>query len=474
MRPNDDSRILGRIFAYLDKCPPAISGQNGHGTTFEVARALVYGFDLGADRGYQILWQHYNPCCQPPWSEKELMHKCQEADTKPFDKPRGYLLHLDVPGILSAATPAPVDPANPKPEPIVRSIPFDQIEPKAVTWLFWNRIPLGKVTVLDGDPDLGKSTLMLDIAARVTGAANGFAPDGTKIECGVGDVLILSGEDDPAGTIRPRLELAGAHLPSVHFLDEITEGEHTRPVEIPHDLPAIEKVIRDTAAKLVIIDPLMAFLCGVDANVDQSVRKALHQLSKVAARTRCAIVLQRHLNKSSNAKAIYRGGGSIAISAHARSALLVAEDPDDETKRLLAVIKKNRGGDAPTLRFCLDPVSVELAGQPDTICRIGWCGTSALKANDLVQAPKTAEDKEAAEEKKTKTELATELLKDLLRTGYGKVSCEEARDEAKAAGISQRTLEAAASRIGLKAKFTSTKEGRVYHWVPQADCGPAE
>jgi hypothetical protein len=92
VQPDRRPDVLARAIAYLEKCPPAVSGQGGHNQTFEVARAIVYGFDLGPDIGFDVLRQYYNPTCRPPWSEKELRHKCQDADTKPFDKPRGYLL----------------------------------------------------------------------------------------------------------------------------------------------------------------------------------------------------------------------------------------------------------------------------------------------------------------------------------------------------------------------------------------------
>jgi hypothetical protein len=84
--------IVDRAIAYLAKTPPAISNQGGHDQTMEAARVVAWGFDLGAETAYQILDAHYNPRCQPPWTEKELRHKCQEADTVPFGKPRGWLL----------------------------------------------------------------------------------------------------------------------------------------------------------------------------------------------------------------------------------------------------------------------------------------------------------------------------------------------------------------------------------------------
>jgi hypothetical protein len=89
------SDVRARAIAYMETCSPAVSHQGGHDQTFEVARAVVYGFDLGAEVGFELLWRYCNPRCQPPWSEAELRHKCLDADTKPFDKPRGYLLNQD-------------------------------------------------------------------------------------------------------------------------------------------------------------------------------------------------------------------------------------------------------------------------------------------------------------------------------------------------------------------------------------------
>jgi hypothetical protein len=96
-RPQGQAEVIERARKYLAKCEPAISGQGGHPKTFAVARAVVWGFDLGPDVGYELLAGDYNPRCQPPWSEGELLHKCEEADTVPFDKPRGYLRDEDRP-----------------------------------------------------------------------------------------------------------------------------------------------------------------------------------------------------------------------------------------------------------------------------------------------------------------------------------------------------------------------------------------
>lgn len=136
-----DPTVRERAIAYLQKCPPAYSKQGGHDQTFDIARAIVYGFDLGPDVGLEILLAHYNDRCQPPWSEHELRHKCQEADTKPYDKPRGWLLN-ESPNAKPSAT-ASTTSAEPEPweEPIPLGdegtpapFPLDCLPPVLADW----------------------------------------------------------------------------------------------------------------------------------------------------------------------------------------------------------------------------------------------------------------------------------------------------------------------------------------------------
>jgi RecA-family ATPase len=155
----------------------------------------------------------------------------------------------------------------------------------------------------------------------------------------------------PGGHHPPPLALNGANLERVHFLDEVLDmkGE-PRGLEIPLDLRVIEQEVARLQARLLVIDPLMAFLTRVDANNDQSVRQALRKLSNMAKRQGSAVICQRHLNKGSSPKAMYRGGGSIAIIGHARVGLLVAKDPEAP---LVTVTLRNAS-------------SQEKAGQPAT------------------------------------------------------------------------------------------------------------
>ncbi len=214
-----------------------------------------------------------------------------------------------------------------RPRPIP-GVPANTVAPQRVAWLSPGRIPLGRLTVLDGDPGLGKSTVTLDLAARVTTGRP--MPNGAP---GVGGgVVILSAEDGVADTIRPRLDAAGAACARVRVV-----GVDHALLAIPGDLPELERAIADVGPVLVVVDPLSAYLgATVNSWRDQDVRRALGPLAGLTERTGAAIVVVRHLTESGGASPLYRGGGSIGIIGAARSGLLVAPEPDDDARRVLA------------------------------------------------------------------------------------------------------------------------------------------
>ncbi len=333
----------------------------------------------------------------------------------------------DFPGLGEAAVRS-LRAADPKDGPQV--LRMADVTPERVSWLWPGRIPAGKLTVIDGDPGDGKSTLSLDLAARVsTGSA---MPDGTR--AAPGNVLILSAEDGVADTIRPRLDAAGADPERVAVLTEMVEDGTGRPVELPGDLRHVTEIVRQHAIRLVIIDPLAAFLAGVDAHVDQSVRRALHPISKLAEASGAAVVVIRHLNKAPGGKAMYRGGGSIGITGAARAVHLVAADPDDDTRRLLAAVKINVARKPETMAFRL--VNDELHG----CARIAWEGTSAHSADDLVA---TEEDRQSRTD-------AVAVLTEALANGARR-SREITEELRERYGIAGRTLERARKKAGVTA-----------------------
>src|SRR5262249_30457928 len=165
-------------------------------------------------------------------------------------------------------------------------------------WLWGNWIPKGALTLLDGDPGLGKSTMTLDLAARVS---RGWRmPPGGGAGGGVtaGGGLLLGAGGGPHCTLRARRDAAGADVSRITLLAAIRAGRDERPPVLPWDLSLVESAIREKGITLVIIDPFLAFLDGaLDAHKDQDVRRCLHQLKELAQRTGAAVLLVRHLNK---------------------------------------------------------------------------------------------------------------------------------------------------------------------------------
>lgn len=322
---------------------------------------------------------------------------------------------------------------------------LEGVQVKDVQWLWKPWIPLGKPTILDGDPGLGKSTVLLDIAARVS---RGWEmPDGSP---GVkAPVVLLSAEDDLEDTVKPRLLAAEADLTQIHAIDHVKENGTERPVALPHDVALVESEIVKHGARLLVIDPLMAFLRGVDSCNDQEVRQALFPIARMSQRTGAAVVMQRHLNKSSVTKAMYRGGGSIAIIAAARSAILIAQDPDNATRRIMAHIKCNLAAPPTSLCFALQPT-------PNAVCRVHWCGESLHTADKLVGPPVPEDDKSALAE-------AVNALAVMLEDGPK--PADVCFQEGQTLGISKRTLERAKVKLGVKAKRVNTEHGPRWFWT---------
>ena len=219
------------------------------------------------------------------------------------------------------------------------------VKPERVEWLWSGWLPRGKPVTLDGDPGLGKSTLALEFTATVT--AGGAWPDGTRCDY-PGAVLLMSAEDGLADTVRPRLDAAGADVTRVHAIEGVPTIDESgevvlRPPTLA-DVSAVEEAIIHTDARLLIVDVIMAYLpSGTDSHRDQDVRRVLSRLASVADRTGCTVLLLRHLNKAKGGDPLYRGGGSIGIVGAARAGMLVAADPDDPERRVLASVKSNLG-----------------------------------------------------------------------------------------------------------------------------------
>jgi hypothetical protein len=345
---------------------------------------------------------------------------------------------------------------DPEPDLDVGTL-LSTVQPQRVEWLWPGRIPLGKLTILDGDPGLGKSVLSLDLAARVSrGLSMPFEDREPGMDREPGGVVLLSAEDDLEDTIRPRLDAAGADVGRVLALERIPDGDFHRLPVLPGDLLFLKAAIRRVEAKLVIVDPLTAYL-GADTNThrDQDCRRALHPLAVLAQEKGVAVLVIRHLNKLIGNNPLYRGGGSIALIGAARSGLLVGRDPDNPDRRVLASTKCNLARLPVSLAF-------DLSLADNGALRVGWIGESPHTAESLLAAPKD-------DEERGMLQTAQEVLRTILSNGPR--AAKDVRREARSAGIADRTLDRAKAALGVKATLIGFGRDGEWRWALPA---PAE
>jgi len=327
-------------------------------------------------------------------------------------------------------------------------------------WLWKDRIPAGKITVLDGDPGLGKSTLLCELAARVS-RGDRLPSDDSELAAPRG-VLLFSAEDDVHDTIRPRIDAAGGDPQRIVFFVAVPDGSETgRPFALPRDLPILDAVIARVDAALVIFDPLVAFLpAGVSASIDQHVRHALGALKASAERSGAAIVVVRHLNKSATTNPLYRGLGSVGIIGAARSGLLLAADPDDPDRRILALAKGNLARPPASLAFRLEDVPGA------TVARVVWDGESPWTATQLLhdQVRSLADSGESL----SAVGAARAWLRETLAAGPR--LAQELRQEAAACGIGEKALYAARKAEGVTGSKERVPYGR-WFWMLTPNAG---
>jgi hypothetical protein len=323
--------------------------------------------------------------------------------------------------------------------------PLSELESSDVSWLWPGRLALGKLALLDGDPGLGKSLLALDLCARLSTGRP--MPDGSPGP-GVSNSLVLNAEDSEQDTIRPRLLALGADLERI-FVLRLGEdpGELLR---LPTHTAMLEEALKQTRARLVVLDPIVAFLDRtVCCHSDQSVRGALGPLKAVAEKSPCVVALVRHLNKQEGGRSLYRGGGSIGFQGACRSTWLVGADPTQPGRRVLAQVKNNLGPPQPSLAFALE-------GEPGAAPRLSWLGTSPLTSDELLAGA-------AGPGKKQPHELACDFLAEFL--GEGPRTSREIWEAARKRGLTVRTLFRARKEMEVQVQLVQDRTTRLNYWL---------
>jgi putative DNA primase/helicase len=272
-------------------------------------------------------------------------------------------------GGYCAKIPAPISavvlpPISTQPEKLPRRLishRASDLKPEKLVWVWPGRIPEGKLVLLGGPPGLGKSQLTAFISAVVSNGGAWPCGEGSTI---AGDVIFMSAEDGIRDTIIPRLMAAGADTTRVHIVASATKPDGTgrKTFSLKTDVDLLEATAKEIGCvRLIIVDPISAYMGGSDGNGNVETREVLEPLAEMADRLRIAVVAVTHLNKggAGGQSALNRFVGSIAFIAAARAAFAVIEDPEDDERRLLLQAKNNLGAKCKGLAFRMEQRLVE-------------------------------------------------------------------------------------------------------------------
>lgn len=428
--------VLARASAYLDKVPPAVSGQGGHDQTITAALVLVRGFAIPPADAWPI-FQQWNQRCVPPWPNKDLWHKLTDADrddpgVKWGAEPRGFLLSA---GSVSASSTG-----------TLVTVRGDEIVRQQLEWLWGGRVPIGKLTRFVGDPGLGKSLVTLNVAAAVTRGDLPGDRQGTA-----GRVLIFSAEDDPADTIMPRLDEAGADPSRIQIMEAVRDDGRERCFNLERDIPRLEEEFcRLSDYFLLIIDPESAASGKIDTHRDADVRGMLAPLAKLMQSRRIACVSVGHLNKGAGGKALYRATGSVAFAAAARSMWSFSSDPDDSSRMLMLPVKNNLAAPPTGLAYRVVPGRVAP--------RIAWEANPVMQtANELLAVELERQDGRGREWREAAEWLTNEL-------SQGPVPAADLIKSARANGIKDKPLRTAREKLDVQTIREGFGPGAKYLW----------
>ena len=345
---------------------------------------------------------------------------------------------------------------NYRTEPKLKLINMDSVEVEQVEWLLYPFIPYGKVTIIQGDPGEGKTTMVLQIIAKltrgepvlpVTDTTKEKQSDEADSENNDSDaegniqeqpsilpvnVIYQTAEDGLGDTIKPRLLAAGADCSKVLVIDDSDQPLTMADVRL-------EEAIVQTKAKMVVFDPIQGFLgAEVDMHRANEIRPLMKRIAVLAEKYHCAVILIGHMNKNSNGKSSYRGLGSIDFQAAARSVLIVGRVKDEPEVRVVCHTKSSLAPEGTSIAFRLDKNN-----------GFEWIGEYDISADELLNGDGRGQ----------KSRKAKEFLLEILANGG--MTQKKIAEEAEARGIKSKTLWNAKREL----EIDSVKRGKQWYWM---------
>ena len=328
---------------------------------------------------------------------------------------------------------------NRRNEPNLKLINMEQVEIEKIDWLLYPFIPFGKVTIVQGDPGEGKTTMVLQIIAKLTKGEAVLPSDSDESDLEEKtmalepvNVIYQTAEDGLGDTIKPRLLSAGADCSRVMVIDDNDQALTMMDARL-------EEAIIKTNARLVVLDPIQGFLgTAVDMHRANEIRPLMKRVAVLAEKYHCAIILIGHMNKNSNGKSSYRGLGSIDFQAAARSVLIVGRIKDEPEIRVVCHVKSSLAPEGKSIAFRLDK---------DT--GFEWIGEYDISADDLLSGDNRGQ----------KIHAAKEFLKEILASGS--VAQTKVAEEAESRRIKKKTLWNAKKEL----EIDSVKIGNQWFWM---------
>ena len=328
---------------------------------------------------------------------------------------------------------------NRRDEPNLKLINMEQVEVEKIDWLLYPFIPFGKVTIVQGDPGEGKTTMVLQIIAKLTKGEAVLPSDSAEsaleektMALEPINVIYQTAEDGLGDTIKPRLLSAGADCSRVMVIDDNDQALTMMDARL-------EEAIIKTKARLVVLEPIQGFLgAAVDMHRANEIRPLMKRVAVLAEKYHCAIILIGHMNKNSNGKSSYRGLGSIDFQAAARSVLIVGRIKDEPEIRVVCHVKSSLAPEGKSIAFRLEK---------DT--GFEWIGEYDISADDLLSGDNRGQ----------KIHVAKEFLQEVL--AFGSVAQTKVAEEAESRGIKKKTLWNAKKEL----EIDSVKIGNQWFWM---------
>ena len=320
----------------------------------------------------------------------------------------------------------------------LKLIHMEDVVSKEVEWLWYPYIPYGKITIIEGDPGEGKTTLVLKLAAALSRGLPLPCDDDKEYE--PIHIIYQTAEDGIEDTIKPRLEKAGADCSMIRVIDETDK-------ELSMTDDRLEQAIIETKARLIILDPIQAYIgATVDMHRANEIRPVLKHLGIIAEKYNCAIILIGHMNKASGSKSTYRGLGSIDIQATARSVLLVARLRDKPNIRIMA-------HDKSSLAPAGDAIGFEMTEDNGMVC----IGPYGITIDELLSGNEGRGKK--------KLDIAENFIKEYFGTNKV-IPSNEIMMEAAKRSIKRNTLLSAKKKLGISSDKEKAKDGTIYWtWI---------